>query len=393
MSAGATKNIAVPKSLSLLFPMVIALLICSLGIANPKSAQLGLDESILAVSITSPGAGAANVERRPVVLFLPIASSADTAEMERAIISKMTLTLDRFEVATAGKDMAVFRDASMSKRLALLKGIPGIRDAVATVWVEQGQGILLLNLVAFSTGQALVRIVEAKEGPETPEVLALTVQELLGQAYLFQDRPLPEQLRQTVEIVSDTAASAKVRRGETDDGHAGSPWALLLSAGGQGGVVSRDGPSLKFAATIALERTLGEHPYLSPWIGVLLGPKQRDGDVFHSAIGASVGLGAGYRFRFGRFALSPRVSAAGTWRKSDFGYPEVGIDAYHWFDASFFLDVRVEWHISSTLFLSISPGVAVNLVQKYFHRASDHHVIWKSPRMEWMALGTVGINL
>jgi len=328
----------------------------------------------------------------PVVLFLSIAPEKARMEMEERISSQLALTLLGFEVKTITEGMGPFRTAPLSDRLNMLKQVEGIDDAVATVWVEQAPGIILLNLVALSTGQALVRIVEAKSGPETPALLALTVQELLGQAYLFQQAPLPEQLRQTVSVVTRTAASAREKRGEEGEREQ-LKWAALLSAGAMGGISSFKGPSTKFIASLAFARHFRNGLFVFPEARFLLGPERMAGDLFLSSVGAGVAVGLGYGIKLNRISFNPTMTVVGAWQKADVGFTQHEIRSFHWFNGSFEIHIGFQIQLARRVFLELRPGISLNGVQKFFHRVSDGTVVFTSPRLEWGALFTLGMHI
>lgn len=147
------------------------------------------------VAILVPPIGVARAAEGPqgprVLQVVRLGGSDSQKEREAAFVEELKLAVDNCEIRDlvwTEKDLA---SLSMSEIIHSVRASSVTIDVIATIWLEGTRtSVTTLNLVALSEGRALVKVVEAPNGPNTAAELAFAVQALLVEASLFKVREI-----------------------------------------------------------------------------------------------------------------------------------------------------------------------------------------------------------
>ncbi len=331
---------------------------------------------------------------KPVVLFLKLYGDESAGQMEKRVSAQLKLTLFEFSVVEVFEGLDAFVEANLSGRLEVLKKMAAENNAVAIVWIEQGsQEVTLLNLVALSTGQALVRIVEAEKGPETPADLAVATQELLGQAYLFETASLRPEISNAVRAASEEVEAARQERGESEPEELRSEYTIGVSGIVRGAGVAHQGPAYRFGVGATFHHLLTDHLYWFPELSVLMTPEERTGGDSVSALTLSFGFGIGFKLQHKRIALGTEVSVDPEWHRTALGFEAEPAESEIWFNTSLRWGFGIEWHPVPRISIRLAPSVLLNAGRIFLHRESDNEVVYSNARVDWQGLLGVGYRI
>jgi hypothetical protein len=321
---------------------------------------------------------------RPVVLVFQLAQSPDDRASEDRFSIELKLALDRFEIQSIDERGGQFAQASMPQRLKHIEELSKRQNVVATVWIEHvGHRKVLLNVVAMSTGRALIRIVEVESGPSAQAELALAAEELLGEAYLFSPQAREPALTEVVKKVKDSVAPPVPEEGSQPLGRR--RLALMPFFTGGGGIVGASGPSLRLGGGLAAQLRLNDGLYGRLGLSVLAGPKKRLFDGVLSWLCVAPSLSLGYAWPLGPVRLGPVIEASLQWVRVDMALGKGDNQSFDWFN--FHLGSGVEALVPLNPSVAIVVGGLIGLAsqRKSFRRLSDSSLVLTSALIDWSA--------
>jgi hypothetical protein len=314
----------------------------------------------------------------PVVIVLMLGNDDVSRKRNESFVIELKLALDGFAIKQIETGVDDFESLVLPERLEHIRPFVDEFDAVATTWIEKTDtNATLLNLVALSTGRALVRIVEAREGPEAERELALAAQELLGEAYLFKPRQEHEAMEKVVSLVKEEVLATESRKS------AGSRYGILPFFDAGGGIYGQTGQAVMFGGGFAFEISPAEKLFFRGGVSFLGYPRQRPRDGVISGWRMDPGLTVGYDWRIGDFMLGPAISAAASHFIFDMYLGYIYNQKFTWwnFHASCGLDLRVE--LIKDVFLTLFPSIGAYPFRKSFARLSNGDKFLVTPFVDW----------
>jgi len=332
----------------------------------------------------------------PVLLLVLTAESGDATDRERRLFGELELALDSFTIETVPSGDPRFSLLPISEQISRVQPLVERTGAVATIWIEEtGGGAILLHLVALTTGRALIRIVEARRGPDVEAELALTVRELLGEAYLFGPKPESPAMEQVVAEVQEKVAPLPppapppsppiAPRG--DEPARPAPTLGLAPLGSvSGGIWGHAGPSIRAGGGLAVEWPPGAALFARASFVAVKGPDAQVRDGVVVGFGVAPGLSLGYRWRSGPIGVGPLLGIAVPYTSLTTVVGEGDDQTFTWwgFRATAGLELAVT--VLDDLFLFVDGLFGFEAIRESFERASDRGTVLTTPFVEWEML-------
>jgi hypothetical protein len=343
------------------------------------------------------GAGAAG----PVLLLVLTADGGEAADRERRLFSELELALDGFTIDTVPSGDPQFSRLPMSEQLARVQPFVERTGAVATTWIEEtGTGTILLHLVALTTGRALVRIVEAHEGPGAEDELALAVRELLGEAYMFGPAPENPAMEQVVAEVQEKVAPAvdtippvpvapppvpppPTEKPEPTASLGLAPLGLI-----SGGVWGHEGPHIRAGGGISVEWPPGAALYGRASFVFAKGPDSQVSDGLVVGFGVAPGLSLGYRWRLGPIGVGPVLGVSVPFSSLTTVIGEGDDQTFTWWSFRATAGLELAVAMTDDLNLFVDGALGFQAIRETFERRSGGGTVLTTPFVEWeMVIG------
>ncbi|MBN2530745.1 MAG: hypothetical protein JXR76_30435 [Deltaproteobacteria bacterium] len=330
---------------------------------------------------------------RPVVLIIS-QNSLNTQKAnpqkarEKRFITQTRLALDQFRIITVSNESSDFSEKSFSKRIETVRRMARQHDAVAALWLEEtASGLTLMHLVAFSSGRPMVRIVDARTGPDAALELSLAAQELLS-------KPTWSAQAHNVAILPAAgSASSEASSDVPTDTPAAKRFAfsMMVFAALSGGISDVQGNPLNTGGGTALERGFKCGFRLRAGILFLTGLQRTYdfGTLF--PFGFHLEIGQSYLFDFGKILLGPATVVSIGWEQLRVDLKTTGKHVISWwrFSMNVAMDMRVS--LSERLGLLLQPAVVFLPRQKLFYLDPEGETIYMTPRFGWSI--KLGLNI
>ncbi len=324
-------------------------------------------------------------EARPVLIVLMLGEDEASHQRNQRFVTELKLALDGFTIKRIETGVDDFPSLLLPERIEHIRPFVEEFDAVATTWIEDtADKAVLLNLVALSTGRALVRIVETESGPGAETALALAAQELLGEAYLFSPRHEEEAVERVVTQVKHEVIEARTQ----DEG---------LRVGGvpffqsRSGLYGHKGPSLMLSGGIGAELWPTENLFFRLCIEFSALPRERPADGIVTGWGFAPSFSAGYDWALTRILIGPVIGVAATYSLFDMYLGGGDNQTFTWwnFRGTVGLDARIV--IAERFHILLSPGIGFFPLRKNYTRLSNNDVILRTPFIDWNLIAGVSI--
>ena len=340
---------------------------------------------LLAVLFVSSVSADPQTISKPVVLLISSNGIGAKNEREQRFITQTMLSLEKFRIITITSLQPDFFRVSFSKRLEVIRPLVRKHSAVAALWIEETErNRTLLHLVAFSTGRALVRIVEAQTGPDAALELALASQELLNQAYLLSGKQSGTTDPAVTPPPQDVSPPLRASKPLVSPLRKGYPtYALAAFAAGNGGIHDYSGPPFVFGGGFALELWPFEKLRARATVLFLSGlHRAYDYGTVHP-YDLNIELGAGYIFTINRFSIGPAIAVSALWNKLNVSLRTTGHHVHNWWGASVSAAADTRFSLSDTLSLILEPAAAVLPRNREFYLEPERRTIYKTARVGW----------
>ncbi len=341
--------------------------------------------SLFGFSLICAEAHCESNEKAPKVLVLGVANDDVGRNRERQFTIELQMALNEVHVQVVHPSDGDFEGRPLAEQISLVRTLLDEHDAVAVTWIySDGGGLLLLHLVAVSTGRALVRLVETDIGQDSEATLALAARELLGTAFLFESPRTGEEgpIDRVVESVKE---SARIPAPTTSV-----PWNLMLGLEQRGGIAGHTGPTYEIGGGLTLERRLVAGFYGAAQLDAAFGPFG-DADTGEGVTAWSIapGLRAAHRWRRGNLEIGPAIGVGVTWYNISVDLD--GGDTYHFTSWRFRtdLDLEVRWRLGKVWGLFVNSGVSLMPLRDNYRRESNAQLVLASPFLGW----NVGLGL
>jgi len=313
----------------------------------------------------------------PVLIVLMVGNDDESRRRNERFVLELKLALDGFYIKRIQTGFEDFLSLPMNERLMRIRPFVDEFDAVAATWIEEsGSDSILLNLVALSTGRALVRIVAARSGPETETELALAAQELLGEAYLFSPGHEEEAVNRVVTRVKEVVV--KKQRG-----YAGPRLGLMPLLNIKSGLWGQMGPSFMAGSGIGMEIWPHDDVYLQARFEYMAGPRERPSDGIVTGFRLAPSISAGYSWKISSFRLGPFVSVDAVYSLADMSLGTGNIHTFDWWNFRGSAGIDLRWRAFPAFTIALDPGVGFYALRRKFTRLSDGSVIFMTPRIDW----------
>ena len=348
---------------------------------------------MLLISTGNSVAAAPPESKKAVLLVMETGQNEVTRKRESAFIGELELALDRFRVVSArARERAngsVFGSLSLSAQMDEVRRLAGSHHAVAVIWLTEDtkNNKTLLHLAALSSGRALIRIVEAENGPSTEVALAMAVDELVGQAYLF-DAKNPAA---AVEASVISATSREMSESSQPPPPCTTPAAsvdneprraFLLEGLGRVGIAGNEGPRLTAGGSLGLQRAVGDHFFLGGGLNLLGGPFEDTSAQQIENLSLAPYIGLGLLHPLGRISIGGGVFISVPWQQTVITLPDTGTHRYTDWNMRAAARFCIRLSFSDTLALALSPELGVWLNQKRYYALSDNRDIVRNPRLD-----------
>jgi len=320
------------------------------------------------------------------VLLLLVAQDPAGRHREARFYQELSLSLDQFTVQKIQPAEAGFRNLALGTQIDLVRPIIDRHQAVAAIWlIEHSEEVLLLHLVAVSTGRALVRLVETDLNRIRERELAASARELLGTAYLFET-PTQKTDSPMDQVVTSVRrqTSANATRGK---------WAVLLKGNAEGGISGQTGPSVWFGGTLGLERRLikGFHGRIG--MGIFGGPVGEDPVITVEGFALAPNLGVLYLWPLGPFSMGPLLELRAWWSNLSLQTGQGPTQRFNEWLLKAALHLELHWPATDELELFLSAGLSGTPVTDTFNRTSDQTLVYATPYLSWKTCLGVLIRL
>lgn len=319
-----------------------------------------------------------------MLLVLRVADSAETRQREERFIAELELVLDRVEVVSVEPDDQEFATRSLGEQISMVRPLIEDHPAIAATWLDQNSpDLLLLHMVAVSSGRALARLVESPPVEGIEEDLAISARELLGTAFLFHDLPaqepgLGEVVGELKGRIADGADGASEARG----------WSLGLAPTVRGGLYGHSGPSVDVGGAALAELGLagGFHGRLNLSLtrGYLDGGTEPRLESWHTGLS----IGAAYLWEVEPVSLGPLVEFGALWHLL---IAELAEDDQLFSRFAYVLSIGLELRLeaSERLDLFVVGAVHSTPARMRYRTESEDDVVLITPYLSW----TVGLGL
>ena len=334
---------------------------------------------------------------KPVLLVIETAQSDAAQKRERAFISELQLALDRYRVVSESADGNTgdmsFKKSPLNKQLQQVRNLSKPHRAAAVIWLsdDNSANLTLLHLAALSSGRALIRIVEAENGPNTEVTLAMAVDELVGQAYLFDAKNPAAAVEASV-----ISAASKELSGDADNKKAAGPngsdavhakRSFHVDGIGRIGIAGNHGPRVTFGGSMGIRRLVTENFFMGGGFNLIAGPFEdtSEQEIKNLSLAPKIGLGVMRLKRLISMGAAFYVSVP--WQQTIITLPGTGSHVYTDINMRFALLATLCIPLGKTVAIALSPDVGLWLNQKRYYAISSNRDIVRNPRLD------VGLNI
>ena len=317
------------------------------------------------------------------VLLLNVAKHKRGKYREKRFAQELRMSLDDLIVREVDTPEQNFGELVLGRQIASVRPLLGREDAAAAIWlIEDSTGILLLYVVAVSSGRALVRLIETDLKQVSHAELAASARELLGTVYLFdlssENRQSP--VGQAVNMVIDQVAPDKKR----------TKWSIPLNITSTGGVMGQKGPSIRLGGNTGLEWNLVDGLEARVLLGGSGGPLDSAPGVEAHEWALSVTLGAVHLWKIGPVALGPAIAFRSLWSNLSLRTGEGPKKEFSEWQFPISLCLEFRWMVTPRLDLVFDGGVSAMPKRDTYHRVSDNSLAYATPFLNWdFSLGVI----
>ncbi|MBN1774282.1 MAG: hypothetical protein JXB32_23685 [Deltaproteobacteria bacterium] len=315
-----------------------------------------------------------------MVLLLQVAGGDAERDGEERFRNELALLLEGLVVRAAPAPTPDFADLPLTQQLEQVRPRMEGEGAVAAMWLTPvTEDVIVLHVVALSTGRALVRLIErqAVDGAEVD--LALAASDLLGSAFMFEDR-LPAEapgLQRAVERAREDAAVGEPI-----------PWAPRFVGAAGGGLAGAEGPSILAGGLVGVGWLFLDQLWLDVSLGLLAGPLERDPAVTVSGYRVALGLEAFWGFGDGALRYGPMVRLAAERAEMSVALEDSTLVGYGWWSGRAALGFELDWWISDHVVLLLEAGLDSGFPRQKTRPETDGTPAVATPWLGWqVALG------
>ncbi len=315
-------------------------------------------------------------ETQPSILVLFVASDSTGVAREGRFVRELGMALNGMAVEVVHLENTGFDVLPLAQQIESVRRLLERHDAVAVTWINVASSeLLLLHLVAVSTGRALVRLVETELRQDSEAILAMAARELLGTAFLFE-QPSSGPIEEAVESVRHGA-------GMQADTPAEQRASLILSSRANGGIAGFSGQSIELGGGVALGYRLVAGLHGRVYLGATGGPIGNSrGDEKLQGWSLIPGIQFAYVWRVKQVGLGPLVSVEVPWLHLHIAEDETNYQFAHW-NLRAALNLELAWYIGRVAAFTLQGGLGASPRQLEFRRASNRERVLATPFLSW----------
>jgi hypothetical protein len=312
--------------------------------------------------------------------LLQIAAGDAERAAEERFRNELALLLEGLVVRAVPAPAPDFADLPLTRQLERVRPEAVGEQAVAVLWLTSAEeNVRVLHVVALSTGRALVRLIERRAVDGAEADLALAASELLGSAFMFEDR-LPAEAPGLVRAVERAREEAAV--GEPI------PWAPRFLGATGGGVAGAEGPSILAGGLVGAGWLFLDQLWLDVSLGLLAGPLERDPAVTVSGYRVALGLEVFWGFGDGALRYGPMLRLAAERAEMSVALEDSTLVGYGWWSGRAALGFELDWWISDHVVLLLEAGLDSGFPRQKTRPESDGTPAVAAPWIGWqVALG------
>ena len=334
--------------------------------------------------------------------LLVIETSQNSAERQRemAFLAELQLTLDRYRVVSdtypnvsvnriQNADTPRFSNLSLEQQMNAVRKLANRHRAAAVIWLTENteEKTIRLHLTALSSGRALIRIVETPGEPDAEVALAMAVNELVGQAYLF-DAESPAAAVEA-SVISATRQQ-QPGKAETEQETVCAPSAeaslrhrsFLMEGIGRLGIAGNYGPRWTFGGSIGIWQPLPRSLFAAGGLNLISGPyEERTAQKIENlSLAPYVGFGF-IRLRH-RLSLGAGLFVSIPRQQTVITLASTGTHLYRNWNIRYALRVIFKIPLNPYVALSLSPDFGIWQNQKRFYAMNSQRDIVRNPRLD-----------
>ncbi len=319
---------------------------------------------------------AAVEETQPSILVLFVASDSPGVAREGRFVRELGMALNGMTVEVVHLENTGFDVLPLAQQIEEVRRLLDRHEAVAVTWINvASRELLLLHLVAVSTGRALVRLVETELRQDSEAILAMAARELLGTAFLFE-QPKSGPIEEAVE-------SVRLGAGMQEDTSTEQRASLSLTSRASGGIAGFSGQSMELGGGMALGYRLVAGLHGRAYLGATGGPLGNS-QTDEKLQGWSLipGIQFAYVWRVSQVGIGPLISVEVPWLHLDIADDETNYQFAHW-NLRAALNLELSWYIGRVVALTFQGGLGASPRQLDFRRASTRQRVLATPFLSW----------
>ncbi len=321
-----------------------------------------------------------------VLLLMQIARDKNGQRRESRFAEELKMSLDELTIHEIPQKNSDFGDLVLGRQIATVRPLIDKHRAVAAIWLtEDSPSVLLLHLVAVTTGRALVRIVETDLDKAGEAELAASARELLGTAYLFDvsaensESPMGRVVDSVRHTVAPPHSVEKTQAPVVPALEPGRKWSVSVTGEFKGGIYGQDGPALWLGGRAGLERVLVGGLRARGSLGVLAGPLGKDGDIDVNGVMLTPGLGLLYLWDIDPFSLGLALDVRAQWLGLTIQAGEGRAKQLSEWQLNTALKAEFRWHVTQRIGLVLSGGLEGTPHQEIVHQEIDESIVYATP--------------
>ncbi|MBN2342567.1 MAG: hypothetical protein JXX29_03355 [Deltaproteobacteria bacterium] len=338
-----------------------------------------------------PNTMAQSAAEKPAILVVLTGRTMAAQQRERAFITELQLALDNYRIVSDTRLTRVtspsFSEMSLREQLLQVRKLARSHRAVAVIWLtdDSGEDVTLLQLAALSTGRALIRVVEAQNGPDTEVTLAMAVEELVGQAYLFDAKNPAAALEASVISASSKEGSAEKNKNTTAES-ARNPVAsqrmFQIEGIGRAGIAGVRGPRLSLGASVGLAQLFFDRVWVGGGLNLVTGPSDKTSleKIENRSLEPYVGVGIYRSVKHMRFGVVLHISVPH--QQTVITFPETGTHVYDAWNMRYALRFALQVSLGPAVSVALSPELGLWVNQKRYYAESTDRDIVRNPRVD-----------
>ncbi len=308
------------------------------------------------------------------LIVLKVADDDVGDASEQRFVMELSLILEGIKIIEMAPTESDFSELKLGEQISYVRPIIETHDAIAATWLEPvSPDLLILHMVAVSSGRALARIVEIEPTQGFESDLAMAARELLRTSFLLVEESDGEDNPSSEAVLDKTTTPPK---SEPD-------WHVLVLGKLEGGILGHEGPGLLAGGSLAADRRIVKGFFGRVFLGVKGGFLNADEKLALSTFGLEPGLGILHLWNFERLSLASVLELQLSWSKVTAEREDLSSRSFSYFSYRF--AGLLEFGIKLLKHWDVLLGIGLNATphQEVFERASTGSTVLATPYLGW----------